>query len=169
MAGSNTEVHIIAPKQIFPDVRGLVSSVSDWNQGDLLMFDTSAKIVRAVTAEGEGTYSLGIAQNNVTDGVPVGPYSGLATSSSTTAMSVNGPVYGNSYNMVLKTSETISPGSYVYSYPTGGANYVAATASSSATVPVGLYIGHITVTSAAAGTQIECLIGARYPNDSIKF
>lgn len=169
MAGKNTEVKIIAPKQIFPDVRGIVSSDSDWNQGDLLIFDSASNIVRAPTAEAEGQYVLGVAQQDVVNGKPVGPYAGLATESALGAMAVNGPVYGNSYKMVLKTGETLSPGAYVYAYPSGGANYVAATAAATATQPVGVYIGNVTVTSAAAGTQIECLIGARFPNNTLKF
>lgn len=169
MAGKNTEVKIIAPKQIFPDVRGITSTASDWSQGDILIFDTVNTIVRAATGEAEGQYVLGIAQQDVTDGIPNGPYGTLVNQSNVGAMAVNGPVYGNTYNMVIKTGETIAPGAYVYAYPTGGASYVAATAAATATQPVGVYVGHVTVTSAAAGTQIECLIGARYPNNTLKF
>ena len=84
-------------------------------------------------------------------------------------MAVNGPIYGNSYFMTIKTSDTLAPGAYVYAYPTGGVGYVSATAAATSTQPIGVYIGHTTVTSAAAGTQIECLIGARFPNDTLKF
>ncbi len=168
MAGKNTEVKIISTKQIFPDIRGIADTATNWNQGDILIFNGT--VVRAATAEAEaGTQCIGIAQQNAASGIPIGPYAGLATAAAAGVQALNGPVYGNTFNMVLKTSETIAPGAYVYAYPTGGANYVAATASSTATAPVGVYVGHVTVTTAAAGTQIECLIGAQFPNSILKF
>ncbi len=169
MAGKNTEVKQIAPKQIFPDVRGITSALSDWSQGDLLIFDTTSNIVRACTAEAEAAYSLGIAQQDVVDGVQTQPYGSLATGAQVVSMAVNGPLYGNSYNMVLKTGDSLSPGALVYPYPAGGAAAVAATAASTATKAIGVYVGHVAVASAAAGTQIECLIGANYPNQTLKF
>lgn len=169
----NTEVKIIAPKQIFPDVRGIVSSaMSNWYQGDILCFDTANSIVRACTAEADADNVLGIAQQAVSAGIPTGPYGSIVNQSNVGAMAVNGPVYGNTYNMYLKTSDSIAPGAYVYPYPSGDStykNYVAATAASTATKPIGVYVGHVTVSSAAAGTQIECLIGAQYPNTVLKF
>ncbi len=137
-----------------------------------MIFDTTNSVVRACTAEADGDNVLGIAQQAVSAGVPIGPYGTIVNASNVGAMAVNGPVYGNTYNMYLKTSETIAPGGYVYPYPSGDTtykNYVAATAASTATKPCGIYVGHVTVTTAAAGTQIECLIGAQYPNTVLKF
>lgn len=165
MAGKNTEIKIIAPKQIFPEIKGLIDTSVSFNQGDLLILDAANDVVRAPTAEAEAQYLLGVAQIDIVDGLIRSPYQGTAVDAAQAGIAVNGPVYGNSYKMVLKTGDSLAIGDYVYAYPAGGANYVAATG----TKPVGLYIGQVDIASAAAGTQIECLIGARFPNDAIKF
>jgi len=176
MAGSgnfNNEVKNIAPKQIFPDVRGIVStSISTWNQGDILCFDTSANVVRACTAEGDAANVLGIAQQAITLGIPNGPYGTIVDQDNVGAMAVNGPVYGNTFNLYLKASDVLAPGAYVYPYPSGNAtyfNWVAATAASTATKPIGVYVGHASVTGTSTGLQVECLVGAQYPNTVLKF
>lgn len=165
MAGKNTEVKIISPKQIFPEIKGLVSSASTFVQGDILVWDSTNKIVRAATGEAEAATVLGIAQQDVSAGVIVSPYQGTAVDAAQGGIALSGPVFGNTFKMVCKTGDSFNPGDYVYAYPAGGNRYVSA----SGTKPVGVYVGQSAVASAAAGAEIECLIGARFPNDSIKF
>jgi len=170
MAGKNTEVKIISPKQVLPDLRGYTDSRSDWSQGDYLIFDTVNTIVRPATGEAEaGLYGLGIATQDAENGIPVGPYGSLATAAAATSIAMNGPIYGNTFKMVAKTGDTFYKGQPVYAHPSTGNRGVAATAAATATAPVGVYVGPITVSSAAAGTEIECLIGSAYPTSVLKF
>lgn len=162
---ANTEVKIIAPKQILPDIRGMVGNASTWAQGDLLMFDTSAHVVRPLANEGEAASLLGIAQQDAASGVPVGPYGSLAGGANVKSIALNGPIYGNTYTMIVKTGNSIALGAAVFSSPADGPQVIAATG----TVAIGVYVGHVAISSAAAGTKAEVLIGAQYPNTVLKF
>ena len=58
-SGKNTVVRRVGTKQIFADMRAMISSASTWNQGDLLVFnDTLNKVVKPA-AEAEGLTFLG--------------------------------------------------------------------------------------------------------------
>lgn len=163
MAGKNTVVKQVGEKQIFPDIKNFLDSTVDFNQGDILIFDTSTYLVRAATSEGEGAYLLGIANATVVDGKPALPYS-TANDAAIAATSIDGPLYGDTFKMILKTGSTLTPGQQVYADPGTSARGVA----SSGTKAIGVYQG-AAVSSSAAGLEIEVLIGARYPNDTLKF
>lgn len=163
----NTIVKEVAQKQVFPDVKAYTTSVCSYAQGDIQIYDTTNNIVRAPTGEAEGSAMLGIAALDITSGKPVSPYS-TATDASQAVPALNGPLYGITALLVLKSADILYKGQYVYAYPTGGANQVAATAASTATAPIALYVGGSTVTGDGV-IQVECLIGARYPNNTLKF
>lgn len=164
MVGKSTVVRDIALKQIMPDIKNMVSSATNFAQGDILIFDTVSKLVRAPTAEAEGQYLLGIAALDVASGKPLSPYQGTAVDSAQAIPSLNGPLYGATFNMILKTGDSLSPGDLVYVYTTAGTSGVASTG----TKAIGMYEG-AAIVSAAASTVVEVLIGARFPNDVLKF
>lgn len=164
MAGKNTEVKIIAPKQIMPDAKPVVSSATNFAQGDILILDTSTHLLRAPTAEGECSACMGIAAIDVSNGKPLSPYTGTAVDAAAAVPALDGPIYGNTFKMLAKGSDAFNPGDMVYAYIAGGTRYV----SSSGTKAIGVYQG-AAIASAVAGQEIECLIGARFPNDALKF
>jgi hypothetical protein len=164
MAG-NTIVKQISEKQIFPNILGYVSSAVTFNQGDYLIFDPVNSLVRAATAEAEAASGLGIAALSISSGQPISPYQGTAVDAAQAAPAMNGPLYGDSALMVLKTGSTLALGAPVYLDIATGNQGVAA----SGTKAIGVYVGQSAITSSAAGLQVEVLIGARYPNDTLKF
>lgn len=168
--GKNTIVKEVAIKQIIPDVKVFTNSSISYNQGDHLIFDTANNVVRAATAEGEGATYLGIAALDVVSGQPRSPYSGIGDADVNTAIpSESGPLYGMTAKFILKTGDALVRGAGVYIYVTAGGRGVASSAGiGPGTKPIGVYQG-ATISSAAAGQEIEVLVGARYPNDILKF
>jgi hypothetical protein len=172
MAGKSTVVRQIGEKQIFPDVKNLTTSAISYNQGQTLCFDSVTNLVRACTAQADSNNFLGIAALDVSSGKPLSPYQGTAVDASQAVPSMNGPLYGDTFLMTIKTGDSLTPGQDVYLYPSAGYNGVASSAGVAATGinPIGVYVGtQGTVSSAAASTQVECLIGARFPNNILKF
>lgn len=170
MAGKNTVVKQISTKQIFPDVKNLTNSSISYVQGQHLIFDSANHVVRAPTAESEASTYLGIASLDISSGKPVSPYQGTAVDAAQAVPSMNGPIYGDTFLMTLKTGDSLSPGDNVYVYLAAGVNGVGSSAGATGTKVIGVYVGtQGTISTAAAGLQIECLIGARFSNDSLKF
>lgn len=163
MAGKNTEVKIIAPKQLIADAKPVVSSAVNFAQGDILILDTSTALLRAPTAEAECSAFIGLAAIDVVSGKPASPYS-TAVDAAAAIPALDGPLYGNTFNMVAKTGDAFTPGCKVYAHIATGSRGV----SVSGTKAIGIYQGKA-IASAAAGQEIECLIGARFPDDVLKF
>lgn len=162
MAGSNRIVRTVEKKTIFPSALKLVDSTSDWNQGDLLVFnDTTNKIVKP-SAEAEGSTFLGIAEQTVTDGKIAVPYT-TDVDASRAVSEIPGPAFGVVAKLVLKTADAINPGDLVYLDPASGAYHV----SSAGTKAIGVY-GGAAIASAAAGQEIEVLLGCRHPGDTLR-
>jgi len=164
MSGKNTEVKIISPKQIIADAKPIVDSSVSFAQGDILILDTSTHLLRAPTAEAECSAFIGIAALDISSGKPLSPYIGTAVDAALAVPALDGPLYGNTYKMVAKTGDAFYPGDMVYAHIATGARGV----SVSGTKAIGVYQGKA-IASAAAGQEIECLIGARFPNDALKF
>lgn len=163
--GKNTELRIVRPGTLVPDVKNFTSSVVTYNQGDFLIFDAVNSLVRAPTAEAECSTFLGVASLDVISGVPRSPYQGLTDVDAAQAIpSMLGPVYGNSFQGVVKTGVNLTPGIALYADIATAGNGV----SPSGTKQVGIYQGP-SVTTSAAGLVVEVLVGARWPNDSLKF
>lgn len=162
----NTILKEVATKQIFPNIKDLVSTAISFSQGDHLIFDASTHLVRAPTAETEASTYLGIAALNIVSGVPVGPYAGLTAVNAAQAIpAMNGPTYGDVVKFTLFTGDSINPGDQVFVKIVAGNNQVV---SITGTKAIGIYQG-AAIASAAAGTQIAVLTGARYSNDTLKF
>lgn len=165
-SGINSLRRRVATKMVFPDLTSLLSlTLSTWNQGDFLDWDTTNNCVIRTGATGDGTHFLGIAANSVSLGKIVGPYPGLTDVVEGTG-SVQGPEYGDVHTVKGKSGDTFTDGCLVY--PSQGAGQTReVTSTAGALKAIGLYQG-ATVT-AGASTEVECLIGARHPNDTLKF
>jgi hypothetical protein len=155
----NRIVREISPGSLFPDASKYVTSTTDWNQGDLLMFDTATQLVKKLVAEADAATFLGIAISTVVDGKPASPYTTDVDASQATA-GIPGPRHGVIAKMIAKTGDAFDRGDLVYADPATDANVV----SSAGTKAIGVYVGN-TVAAAAAGQEIECSLGHRYPGD----
>jgi len=151
----------IAPTSVFDDVSALVSSAISFNQGDLIEIDTSGHLVGAIGGSSTGQYVLGISRVTVVSGVVKQPYS-TENDAAIAAGKIPGPVSGVVVKLVSKTADAWVPGQDVYPYGTGGAYYVTTSGSKS----IGIYQGP-TIASAAAGQEIEVMLGHRYPGDTL--
>ena len=162
--GKNTIVRSVAPKSIFESAKDVISASVSFNQGDLLVFDDSANVLKVPAAEAEGLTFLGVARCDIVLGKLRTPYSGTAVDAAAAASDIPGPVYGVVAKCVIKTGDSINPGDLVYLDPATGTRGVTVTG----TKAIGIYQGPAVVTAAAA-LEIEVLIGARHPADSLKF
>jgi hypothetical protein len=163
MASQNRIIRSIAPKAIFEEAHSVISSASTWDQGDLLYFDTSAKVIKRLASEGNAATFLGIARTKIVSGVPASPYQGLASQPNEATGAVPGPQFGLIAALVLKSGDALSPGALVYADPATGNFNVQA----SGTKDIGVYQG-ASVTGDGV-TSVEVFLGARYPDDTLRF
>lgn len=150
-------------KSVFEDGKAAVSSASTWNQGDFLYLDTTAHVMKSVTATGNAATILGVADCSVTAGKLVGPYDGLtAVNASSQSPGFTGPKYGVVSNKTLKTADAFNIGDKVYLADGLDAQSVSSTDPGDHNY-VGIFQGPSTVASAAAGQQGQILIISAYP------
>lgn len=162
-APKNTITRSVAPKSIFEDASAVTSTTEDYNQGDLMVFDTSAKTVIKATNEASGANFLGVAIETVVDGKLKKPYvTDVDASSAITALP--GPVYCVVAKCILKTGSTLTAGQLVYLDPVTSTRGVQPTG----TKAIGVYQG-AALSGSAAGLEVEVLLGARYPSDTLLF
>lgn len=145
-------------KSIFESAKAVISSAVTCNQGDLIAFDTSAKILKAVTATSDAANILGVACQTLVSGKVKSPYSGTAVDASQALEDVKGPVYSVVAKLSLLSGDTFHPGDKVY---------LAATDAQTVTVTdpgdhnhVGIFQG--AQVTAGSGSTGEVLVGARY-------
>lgn len=163
--GVNKITRSVAPKSVFESAQAVITSAVSFNQGDLLILNTSSHILAKPAAEADGLTFLGIARVSIASGVLVNPITGTVDADVSSAIAdIPGPQYGVVAKLVIKTSDSISPGQLVYLDPATGTRGVTVTG----TKAIGVMQG-AAVTSAAAGTEIEVLLGARYPSDVLTF
>lgn len=161
--GINNIKSEIAVNSIFRDVGGLVTSTTTWEAGDILVFDDAANKVKAASAEADGLTVLGVAVQSVTNGVIFGPYTGITDNSAAIqAGALAGPVFGVEAELILATGSTIAAGDLVY---ISDAKTVAVTG----TKAIGIYVGSKSITGSVAGQKIVVRMGARFPQDTLKF
>lgn len=154
----------MAPKEVFEDLQGKVAATTTYYTGDLLCWDSTNHIVYLPSSETNGSTFLGISDVSVVSGTIKQTYTGTDVSS-VPSYEIKGPTYGVYAQLTLKTGDSLAIGDYVYLDPASGTSNVQA----SGTKPIGIYVGNAAVSSAAAGTQVVCLLGARFPNDTLKF
>lgn len=163
MAGTNTLARRVAPKAVFVDAKPVLDDSVSFNQGDLIVFDTTEGIIRKPTLETEGETFLGVAAVTIVDGRPAPAYLS-DVDASLSIISVPGPEFGDVHRVMLKAGDAIEPGAAVYLDPASGSRFVTVTG----TKAIGVYQGKA-LTAGAAGTEIEVLIGCRYSEDTLKF
>jgi len=160
----NNIVREIAPKSLFESAKAVLSADVTYNQGDLIAFDTSAKVLKvAGTADIDNL--LGVARQKIVEGVQASPYQGTDVDASQAIDDCAGPVYGVVAFMTLKTGDAFAAGDKVYL--TADPQTVTSTDPGSGK-HCGVYQGG-TVASAAAGQVGDILIGARYSLGAINF
>lgn len=159
--GKNTVNKQIREGSRIPDVKNFTNSSISYNQGDHLIFDTANNVVRAPSAEAECAAYLGIASLDVVNGFPRSPYS-TQVSPSQGVTSMEGPLYGDTFNMVLQTGTTMNPGAAIFASPVAVGTEPNNLVSATGTYQIGWYLGGA-ITSSAAGLVVEVAIGARWP------
>lgn len=153
----NNIVRSIAPKSIFESAKNVLSATNDFNQGDLIAFDTTNKVLKAVSATADAEFILGVSRQTIIDGKVKSPYS-TSNDASVAIEDVAGPVYGVVAEMKLKSGDAFTPGCKVYATVVD-AQTVSVTDPGD-TFHVGIYQGK-SVTAGASSVG-DVLIGARY-------
>jgi hypothetical protein len=106
----------------------------------------------------------GISPVDVVSGQPRSPYS-TQVDASVANTSLQGPIYGDTFNLPLQTGTTINPGAAIYSSPTAVGSEPNNLVSATGTYQIGYYTGLAgVITNSAAGQFIEVMIGCRWPN-----
>lgn len=159
MSGVNRIVRTVNKTSIFPDASALLNASNSWNQGDLLIYDATAKTIRKPTTEAECITFLGISEETIVAGKLAIPYT-TDVDASRAASAVPGPVSGVVAKLQLKSGDSLTAGSQVYGDPVTGAFNVQA----AGTKPIGVYQG--AAVTAGASTFVEVLLFHRYPNDT---
>lgn len=161
----NNIVKYDAQKSLFDDASSLIPNTLSFNQGDNLCYDATAKVLKVPTTEADGATYCGVARDSVASGKLLIPYSTSNSRSGSlgTGQKIAGPVYGVTVSMYLKNGDALSPGAPVYLDPTNGLQHVQAAGTKS----IGLYNGP--AITGSTSTLVNCLVGARNPNDTLKF
>ena len=88
----NTVVKSVSPKSVFDSCENLVDATIDWNQGDFLVLDASAHLLKAVSGSAEdGANFCGIARCTIADGKVLSPYQGTDVDAAQGSDSRRGP------------------------------------------------------------------------------
>ncbi|MBX4188338.1 MAG: hypothetical protein KW793_04375 [Candidatus Doudnabacteria bacterium] len=145
-------------KSLFTSALPVLSSAVTYNQGDLIAFNTSTKVLK-VAATGDGANILGVAVNTVVSGLPKSPYQGTAVDASQGASDMEGPVYGVVASLYLTSGDAFVLGAPVYL--TADPQTVTVTQPGS-DPSIGVFVGQAAITPAASGTKGDIQIGLRY-------
>src|SRR4051812_3982271 len=113
---SNKVARRVARNTIFADIKDMVGASSTWNQGDLLILDTTNNIVAKAAVQSDGANFLGISPVTVSAGKLPSAY--LTDSDAALGIaSLPGPEFGDEYFVVLKAGDAVVPGSKLYLAP----------------------------------------------------
>jgi hypothetical protein len=159
--GINTIARKIGTKTRFVDISAKIDSTVSFNQGDLLVWDNTNKLVVKAAAEADGATFLGIAPVTIVDG----NYPPIYNSDVVAGVpAIPGPEYGDVHRVMLKAGDAVVEGQTLFLDPASGGRFV----QTAGTKAVGIYQGKA-LTAAVGGTEIEMLVGARWPNDTLEF
>lgn len=161
----NNLVRQLSHRSLFESALPVLSTLSTWNDGDILFFDATNKIINAITGDGCIANLVGVAQQSVKNGIVPSPYQGTAVDASVGFSDMEGPAYGDIFSMVLKSGDSFTPGIPVYA--TTDPQTVTVTNPGSGN-NVGIFQGPA-VTPSVTGTFGDVLIGARYNMTGIHF
>lgn len=159
----NNIVRQIAPKTIFGSALGVLSTSVTYNQGDLIAFDATNKILKPVTGAGDAANILGVAIQTIVNGVAKSPYQGTMVDASVGLSDIPGPQYGVVAYFNTVSGDSFTPGCSVF-LSSNDPQVVTVTGSTS----IGVYQGK-TFTSAASGNTVDVLVGARYGMSGLAF
>lgn len=148
------------PRSIFESAKPFLDDTVNYNQGDLIAFDSSAKLLKAVSATGDSTKFLGVAVQTIVDGRIPSPYPGTAVDAAQAIEDVAGPQYDVTVSLYIKTGDSITLGAPVY-ISAVDAQTVTVTNPGDG-ISIGTFVGPTAITTAASGTLINVLVGARY-------
>lgn len=146
----------VAPKSLFDDCSKGVDSTISFNQGDFIVLDTSAHLLKAVASGDLGTKFVGMSRVSISSGKPLSPIQGTDVDASQGTPALAGPVYGVTVSALLKSGDTLHFGDPVYLDGASGTRNITATQAMGA-VAIGSYQGP-TITASGA-TEVEVLIG----------
>lgn len=164
-AAKNTIIRSVSPGSVFPSARKVISSAVSYNQGDLLVFDATNKLIKVPTAETEGNTFLGVATETIVSGKLQSPYT-TAVDASQAISDVPGPEYGVVAQCTLKGGDSLTAGQLVYLRPEEGTRCIQSTG----TKAIGVYQGAaVTGGPSTSPTNVEIYIGHRYPGDTLSF
>lgn len=150
-------------KALFESGINLVGSGSNFNQGDLMCYDTGTNLIRPVAALTDAVTFLGMSAVKVVNGILAGPYTGLSDLTSVPQpQAFIGPIYGVRASMILNTGDTFTDGVKVYLTDGQNCQTVTVTDSASAGNYIGVYAGP--TLTAAAGQEGIIKLGLRYPS-----
>jgi hypothetical protein len=159
----NNIVREVAPKSLFESALPVLSSAVTFNQGDLIAFDNTNKVLKAVTGTGDGAQILGVAPNTVVNGLMPSPVQGTAVDGSAAIEDMAGPIYGVVAFFKATAGDAWNPGDPAYIG--ADAQTVTSVAGGSS---IGVYQGKA-VASAASGTNLDILVGCRFGLSGIQF
>lgn len=159
---SNKIARRVATNTIFADIKNLIGASSTWNQGDLLIYDTTLKIVAKAAVQSDGANFLGVSPVTIVSGKIPSAY--VTDSDAALGIaSIPGPEFGDEYFVNLKAGDSVVPGQALYLAPLTGANYVSVTGNKQ----VGVYIGPA-LTAVSGGSEIVAKMFAAFPDGTLK-
>jgi hypothetical protein len=159
---SNKVARRVARNTMFGDIINMIGASSTWNQGDLLIFNTTTLTVARAAVQSDGANFLGISPVTIVNGKMASSYT-ADTDASQTPASMPGPEFGDEYFVVCKAGDALTPGCALYLAPLTGYNTVSVTGNKQ----VGIYIGPAMV-SATGGSTIVAKLLAAYPDGTLK-
>lgn len=159
MAAVNNITRSINPGSVFEEALAVTSLTESYDQGDLLIFDETLKVIKRAAVEADCETFLGVAIETVVLGKLKSPYTGTAVDAAQAVSSLPGPKFGVIVRITLKTGDTLAAGGPVY---WSADQEVSATG----TKQIGVYQGK-DIATAPAGTKVEVLLGHRFPGDAL--
>lgn len=121
----------------FPDASNMISTASSWNQGDLLYFDTSAKLLKPLDSDAHAAAQFcGVAAQSILLGKPITSYQGTAVDAAVALAVIAGPKSGVVANLKLNVGDAFTVGCQVF-----GTAVDAQTVSVTGTNAIGRYQG----------------------------
>ena len=152
----NNIVRSVSPKSIFESAIPVLSTAVNYNQGDLLCYDGSNKVLITATT-GNIANLLGVARQTVVNGIVKSPYQGTAVDASQGFSDMAGPVYGIVAFFNGKVGDSFTPGCLVY---LGSDAQTVTVTDPGSNDHIGIYQGR--TQTGATGSTVDVLVGARY-------
>lgn len=142
-------------KSMFESVLPVLSTSVTYNQGDLIAFDNTNKVIKAVSGSGDSANFLGVARQTIVSGLMPSPVQGTAVDASQAIEDAAGPAFGVVAFFKATASDVWNPGDKAYLTSTDAQTITSVAAGSA----VGIYQGPA-IASATAGQPLNILVNA---------